>query len=377
MGLSNCRENLDFKIINNPGAYIGQKKSKININKETKLNQHFKQLFNSETFIDNHSSHLYLKVYDKKNVTEQNQYLDRLHIDRSRNRVNLRCPMKFTTIICHNDSGAINFPFGICENKTVDKIDCKSYELDTQSLSNKNKQGWDILNRDGCGLKISSKPGRIILFASSDKNNIPLYRSLHQGVDDVNNNEARMISVVGWDGIDWETGGYHEFLEHETFEMRASFFNRTIEEELVGVSQNIDCPRRGEALSRLNQLAINRNTTIENLISQVINNNNNNSNIQKYSYTNLKKKIVKPKLIYENEDKCPICFGEFKKNLEDINIDKVTPGYLSCGHILCEICYNEMKKHTQLTNYNGDIKCMSCRNTSTYWKSLTDLESSA
>ena len=265
LGLSNSKENLNFTTITNPGAYIGQKKSKINIDKDSKLNQHFKQIFNNETFIDNKSSNLYLKVYDKKNRQDENRYLDRLHIDRSRNKDNLRSPMKFTIIICHNDSGSINFPFGICENKTCDKVDYNCYNLDQQSITDKNKDGWKIIENKGCGLKISSKPGRIILFVSCDNNNIPLYRSLHQGVDDVNNIEPRMITVVGWDGKHWETGGYHEFIEHETFEVRADFFNRTIEEELVGVSQNTDCPRSGEAIARLNQLAINRNTTIENI----------------------------------------------------------------------------------------------------------------
>lgn len=377
LGLSNAKENLNFKTINNPGAYIGQKKSKINIDKDCKLNQHFKQIFNSETFIDNKSSNLYLKVYDKKSRLDENRYLDRLHIDRSRNKDNLRSPMKFTTIICHNDSGSINFPFGICENKTCDKVDYNSYNLDQHSITDKNKDGWKIIENKGCGLKISSKPGRIILFVSCDNNNIPLYRSLHQGVDDVNNNEPRMITVIGWDGKHWETGGYHECIEHESFEMRADFFNRTIEEELVGVSQTIG-PRRGEALMHLNQLAINRNTTIENLIREVENNSNTNSVISRFSNQSKPSKEKIPEKIYTEEANCPVCFGDFMKTSQDRNSEiLIEPGHLSCGHVICETCYNDMRRHSELVNHKNEVKCMSCRKYSTYWKSLFDLESSA
>ena len=50
---------------------------------------------------------------------------------------------------------------------------------------------------------------------------------------------ARVVTVVGWDGAAFESSGKHECLEHETFETRAEFFNRTVEEEVVGVMMTL------------------------------------------------------------------------------------------------------------------------------------------
>lgn len=370
--------------INNPGAYNDQKKVPLKINKKSELNYHLKKICNDSTFIDNNKN-LYLKMYSKKNkslllrgggsiapIYDKNDCLDRLHIDRSRNDKTFRKPMKFTMIICHNNSGSIHFPFGICENISLDKIEKIKTSIDSGSITNKNNTNlnqWHIINNENqAGLKINSKPGRIILFASSDKNNIPLYRSLHQGLDDLSTVESRMISVMGWDGEYWETGGYHECIEHETIETRASFFNRTIEEEAVGMTLTKSY-RTGEARAFLNKLAINRNTTIQNLISEVINSSNNKEIANNINYNiNYEEK---PKIIYTDENNCPICFGEFIKSKESISSENLLiPGYLSCGHLLCETCYNEMKSHYQLRNTEGAIKCMSCRNYSKYWKAL-------
>ena len=231
--LDNCK----FETIENPGAYVPQKKTPLNISKNSALNNHLRMLTQNTTFIDNNSKSLYLKVYSKKTTNDEDYCLDRLHIDRNRDEKQFRKPMKFTMIICHNDCGSIYFPFALYTDTKVDKVEHYPTFIDSKS-ANEYNNGWNIINKaPNQGIKIASKPGRIIIFVSSDNNNIPLYRSLHQGMDDINNNKPRMISVIGWDNKEYETSGFHECIEHESFEMRASFFNRTIEEELVGVAQ--------------------------------------------------------------------------------------------------------------------------------------------
>ena len=154
------------------------------------------------------------------------------------------------------------------------------------------------------GIYVRGRRGRLLVFGSSGGSDgaTPLFASLHQAAlsrgaraahgeagENADGDEeaqpaggatgggdgdqdgaarpprARVVTVVGWDGAAFESSGKHECLEHETFETRAEFFNRTVEEEVVGVMMTLG-PRAAEARAMAESLAARRRTTIEELV---------------------------------------------------------------------------------------------------------------
>lgn len=132
-------------------------------------------------------------------------------------------------------------------------------------------------------------------------------------------------------------------LDFESFETRASFFNRSLEQELISC---LDGDRRGEARSQLERIAIQRATTIEALIQNELN-----RNITIIYYPNTMHEKTPSKVFHITE--CSICSSD----------DSNKFGVLACGHVICKDCFQDMKKFPTLCHGNA-VKCPECRNPS-------------
>ena len=257
-------------------------------------------------------SHICIKRY-VFNEGEMVQNFDRLHVDRS--RVNNGCLMKRTAIIYMDDHSGTVFPF-ICEN----------------------------------GLTINSKKNRLLVFSSLEE-----WESAHQGIN-TGNAETRTIGIIGWDGMDYDLGGHHEMLEQETPEVRASFFGRTLEEELVGW---VNGPRSGEAIYRLREIANRRHTTVDRLIQEERERANLEPihtqllHITRKFYpkrsTLVTQAPVYPKVVYEAIE-CPVC--------QD---DEVELKVMTCGHKICRACFDHIRSVGYPICTDGSPKCPHCR----------------
>lgn len=136
-----------------------------------------------------------------------------------------------------------------------------------------------------------------------------------------------------------------EFLDHESWDARAAYFCRTEEEELVG---SLDGPRGGEARARLQIIAETRQINIETIISEETVKINSKLN----KYYNLFKgfsRNSKPEVTFDATE-CPVC--------QD---DQVILCSMSCGHKICNECYNVMKTKPTLVDMSGRVKCPCCR----------------
>lgn len=136
-----------------------------------------------------------------------------------------------------------------------------------------------------------------------------------------------------------------EFLDHESWDTRAAYFCRTEEEELVGA---LDGPRGDEARVILENIAKTREVNIEIIISE--------EKAKLQSKLNKKHAIFsglfinsKPKISFDATE-CPVC--------QD---DQVILCNMSCGHKICEVCYNLMKTKPDLVDLHRRVKCPCCR----------------
>ena len=130
-------------------------------------------------------------------------------------------------------------------------------------------------------------------------------------------------------------------LDWESFEFRAQFFNRSLEEELIGC---LDGQRGGEARAHLERIARQRATTIERLIQNELHRTN-----SKISYPNISENESAPSKIFQVTE-CSICNSDDSNNF----------GVLACGHVICKDCFQEMKKFPTLYQENA-VKCPECR----------------
>lgn len=135
-------------------------------------------------------------------------------------------------------------------------------------------------------------------------------------------------------------------LDWESFEFRADFFNRTIEEELVVC---LDGTRGGEARAHLERIARQRATTIEALIDieRKKHERKKHDNTDEIEETQDLK--TSPNKIFEANE-CSVCSSD----------DSTTFGALLCGHVLCKVCFKEMKKFPALC-HQGCVRCPECR----------------
>mmetsp|Transcript_70939 Transcript_70939/g.195919 ORF Transcript_70939/g.195919 Transcript_70939/m.195919 type:complete len:535 (+) Transcript_70939:91-1695(+) len=110
----------------------------------------------------------------------------------------------------------------------------------------------------GGGIIVRGRRGRVLLWsnhrgASATGEAKPLLSSLHQSLlkpPKNGNAGSRRVCIFGWaeNGRKWERCGFHECLEHESPEVRADFYGRTLLEELEGWGGG---PRGGEVAQHL------------------------------------------------------------------------------------------------------------------------------
>ncbi len=140
-------------------------------------------------------------------------------------------------------------------------------------------------------------------------------------------------------------------LDYETFEFRAQFFNRTLEEELVGC---LDGPRGGEARMHLHRIAQQRRVNIDEIIRREHERENNNIRPPPKLETCVEC-ISPPKRVF-SVDECPIC------------TDTVNFCAIECGHVVCSECIGELKRRC------GSVVCPTCRAPSRKEWSLESVE---
>ena len=128
-------------------------------------------------------------------------------------------------------------------------------------------------------------------------------------------------------------------LDYESFEIRAEFFNRTLEEELVGC---LDGPRGGEARVRLQYISEQRRVNIDELIRHERERDNARPQPTVRETCVECTPISPPKRVF-SVDECPIC------------TDTVDYCVLECGHMVCSTCIGELKR------CHGTVVCPTCR----------------
>lgn len=142
------------------------------------------------------------------------------------------------------------------------------------------------------------------------------------------------ISVSGT----FSTAHAMEALDRESFEFRAHFFSRTLEEELVGC---LNGPRGGEALVHLHRIAQQRRVNIDEIIRRERERDNNIIRSRPKMETCVEC-IPPPKRVF-GVDECPIC------------TDTDHFFVLECGHVVCSECIGELKRRC------GSVVCPTCR----------------
>lgn len=143
-----------------------------------------------------------------------------------------------------------------------------------------------------------------------------------------------------------------EALDRESFEFRAEFFGRTLEEELVGC---LDGPRGGEARMQLETVAARRNRRIEEIIAEERQREREREPVlvrwrilgrnESARASNADFAESPPKEIFMEND-CPIC--------QEAEVDM---GALRCGHVMCQECHACMRRHTR----SDRMRCPCCR----------------
>ena len=136
-----------------------------------------------------------------------------------------------------------------------------------------------------------------------------------------------------------------EFMNHESWNVRADYFDRTEAEELVSA---LDGNYDKSARVRLQNMAETRQINIETIITEETIKIN--SKLNKY-YNIFKtfSRDPKTKITYDATE-CPVC--------QD---DEVILSNMSCGHKICESCYNLMKTKPALVDIYNKVKCPYCR----------------
>ena len=202
---------------------------------------------------------------------------------------------------------------------------------------------------------VRGDPGRLLSFSSHDA------RSAHFGVRTAAG--TRVVAVIGWDGEGFDLGGHHAMLDDESAEVRASFWGRTVDEELVGW---IGGPRHGEGMARLREIAERRGTSVRRLVAEEeerrVERMERRTNAPRLTFPLLRsprrsdvlsaEETTPPAQVYHSKE-CPVCHD-----------DEVMMLSLQCGHVLCPACRDSMLHHHQLCDAKGRLKCPVCRHPS-------------
>lgn len=162
-----------------------------------------------------------------------------------------------------------------------------------------------------------------------------------------------------------------EALDRESFDFRAEFFGRTLEEELVGSTNG---SRGGEALMRLNQVAQTRGIRVSDIVAEqaALETERRENSVDLFeaifsSYTPFKFRTLSlnklppskpPSRVFDVKE-CPVC------------TDNEHFGALECGHVVCRVCYEELRARST----TGDsCPCPQCRATSRRLWDFTELK---
>lgn len=129
-----------------------------------------------------------------------------------------------------------------------------------------------------------------------------------------------------------------EALDRESFEFRADFLGRTLEEELVG---SLDGPRRAEASHELARI---RGVRVSELLDRAV------GSVPPTD-------VSAPSRVF-GVDECPVCTGT----------DQF--GALECGHVVCRVCYDEICPRSA----HRACPCPQCRALSRRLWDLKELE---
>lgn len=134
-------------------------------------------------------------------------------------------------------------------------------------------------------------------------------------------------------------------MDHETWGARTSYFNRTMEEELVSA---LEGSYGGDARARLQIIAETRKINMEIIISEETAKINSRLNKYYSLFKGLSRKN-EPEVTFDATE-CPVC--------QD---DRVILCSMSCGHKICNECYNLMKTKPTLVDMSNRVKCPCCR----------------
>jgi len=365
------------------------------------LNRLLKQLTNdASTFLEDGESDKTITV--KRYVCEDGNIdripslgtmvpLERLHIDRNRDACSksFRNPMRLTMLISYDSLGGTHFPFAeplsempcpdgvLVSDVGVGSVDKRSL-LPAQKHSGKAlDQQWPLrcAHTPGRGLFVGGRRGRLLVWASSSIDTCaPLYTSLHQGCSLMKQEQDpcktvsphRMVTVIGWDGAAYETSGRHECLDNETFQTRAEYMGRSLEAEVMGVMLT-GGPRADEARRLAETLAQQRMTTIERMVHEF---RCGEAHVQEEPARQVSERPLVPDQIFW-EGTCPVCMGNFLEYPSSaVTVNLLEPGFLRCGHLVCETCFLALGLRLELTDANGFVRCPTCRASSSHhWQS--------
>ena len=352
------RDNTAYDVMEHPGSHVPLRRKYIDASNVEEYSTYIQHLLG----IDRTPTKMSVKEYIGNNESSD-VVLENPHIDRNRDEGsdNYRNPMRFTAIVSFDDHGGTVFPFAVVDSNVILPENVRSIACDVTG----EPRAWPVMDNNP-GLFIGGKRGRLLIFSSSNRISIPLYRSLHYGVLGAKQS-TRHVSILGFDGSEFETSGQHECIDHKLWTTRAAFFNRTIEEELVG---SITGPRGGEAVAALSRLAQTRNTTIQALIREGENDMQRAEAMREVT-ANLGVSTLPlnppsapvgrlpDKLHWEAA--CPVCMSDFMPEKNSGASEMVEPGFLRCGHVICTTCHAEMRTHGGVLVERGNVKCPICK----------------
>lgn len=131
-------------------------------------------------------------------------------------------------------------------------------------------------------------------------------------------------------------GDHMEALDRESFDLRADFFGRSIEQELIG---SLDGPRSQEAHHRLREIAERRRVRIAELVRSV--------EAERWwsEGGTVNDSCGAPPTRVYTVDECPICNGTERHCV------------LACGHVVCEDCFAQLSRQRT-------CRCPQCRQVS-------------
>ena len=148
-----------------------------------------------------------------------------------------------------------------------------------------------------------------------------------------------------------------EALGRESFESRAEFLGRSLDEELVG---SMNGPRGEETSRQLDRIARTRGVGVSELVAALrVTRRDNHVDLSRMVFSSRFDSKPSPPARIFDVDECPVC------------TDTEHFGALECGHIVCRVCYEELcaRSHSR-----DACPCPQCRTTSRRLWDFTELK---